>query len=152
MLSKKNRQVQADTPNTVIGKGVTLEAAKLTGQESVRIDGAFKGDIDISGTLVLGEECCVTGDIHARDIIAAGRVNGHMRCDTVLHMAATARITGNVEAESLIVDEGTQIEGTYKIGDDASGGSGGSSASSAVPGKMPSPVKAPGPGQVVSSK
>jgi cytoskeletal protein CcmA (bactofilin family) len=140
MISKKNRQL-AETPNTVIGKGITLEAAKLTGQESVRIDGVFKGDIDISGTLVMGEDCCVTGDIHARYIIAAGKVNGHMRCDTVLHMAATARITGNVEAESLIVDEGTQIEGTYKIGDGAS------SASSTGIGKLPTPLKAPGPGQ-----
>jgi cytoskeletal protein CcmA (bactofilin family) len=141
MISKKNRQAQVDTPNTVIGKGITLEAAKLTGQESVRIDGVFKGDIDISGTLVLGEECSVTGDIHARYIVAAGRVNGHMRCDTVLHMAATTRITGNVEAESLIVDEGAQIEGTYKIGDFAS------NASSTGPSKMPTPVKAPGPGE-----
>ncbi len=117
MLSKKNRQ--DETPSTVIGKGVSLEAARMTGQESVRIDGTFKGDIDIAGTLVLGEECCVTGDVHARYIIAAGRVNGHMRCDTVLHMASTARIVGDVEAQSLIVDEGTQINGTYKIGDTA---------------------------------
>ncbi len=117
MFSKKNSPLQAETPNTLIGKGVFLEAARMTGQESVRIDGNYKGEIDIDGTLVLGDTSNITGNIHAKYIVAAGFVDGNLSCDTILHMASTARIVGNVEAQSLIVDEGSQINGKYKIGD-----------------------------------
>ncbi len=117
-MRSKNNSIQADTPSTIIGKGITLEAARLTGQESVRIDGNFTGDIDMEGTLILGDTSHVTGNVHARYIIAAGLVEGHLRCDTVLHMAASARIIGDVETQALIVDEGSQISGKYKVGSD----------------------------------
>ena len=105
-----------DTPSTVIGKGVYLEAVRMSGQESVRIDGIYKGTIDIDGSLVLGDSGSITGDVNANYFLVAGEVNGNITCETQLHFASTARVFGDIKARSLIVDEGSQVTGRYSVG------------------------------------
>ena len=117
MFSKKSTHAKLDLPNTVIGKGVMLEAAKMTGQESIRIDGDYKGEINIDASLVLGDTSIVTGDIRARYIVVAGQVHGNIHCDTVLHFASTAQVFGDIVAQALIMDEGSQVNGHYRVGE-----------------------------------
>jgi cytoskeletal protein CcmA (bactofilin family) len=115
-FSKKAAAVNdLDTPSTVIGKGVYIEAARMTGDESVRIDGIYKGNIEINGSLVLGDSGSVTGDIHASYFLVAGEVNGNIACDTQLHFASTSKVSGDVQAASLVVDEGAQVSGRYIV-------------------------------------
>lgn len=116
MFNKKPATAQLSAPETVIGKGVFIEAVKMTGKESVRIDGNFTGLIDIDGSLILSDTSHVTGDVKAKYILAAGNVKGNILCDTVLHMASTAKIIGDVRTQTLIADEGCQVEGRYHVG------------------------------------
>ncbi|MCL2215486.1 MAG: polymer-forming cytoskeletal protein [Defluviitaleaceae bacterium] len=118
MFFKKSNAPTAslDAPNTVIGKGMYLEAARLSGNESVRIDGIYKGQIDIDGSLVLGDSGSVAGDVRANYFLVAGEVTGNINCSSQLHFASTAKIFGDVQASSLIVDEGAQVSGKYAIG------------------------------------
>jgi cytoskeletal protein CcmA (bactofilin family) len=107
-----------DSPSTVIGKGVYLEAARMKGHESVRIGGIYKGNIEIEGSLVLGDSGSVTGDIQATYFLVAGEVNGNIACDTQLHFASTSKVFGDVQANSLVVDEGAQVSGRYIVSGD----------------------------------
>jgi len=109
---------ELDAPNTVIGKGVYLEAIRMSGQESVRIDGIYKGAIEIDGSLVLGDSGSITGDINANYFLVAGEVNGNITCETQLHFASTAKVMGDIKTSSLIVDEGSQVAGRYSVGSD----------------------------------
>jgi len=119
MLWKKTTvQQNLDSPGTVIGKGVYLEAARMTGHETIRIEGIYKGSIDVEGSLVLGEQGSITGDVNADYILLAGEVIGNIKCGTQLHLASTARIEGDVQASSLVVDEGSYISGRYIVGVD----------------------------------
>ncbi|MDR1663820.1 MAG: polymer-forming cytoskeletal protein [Clostridiales bacterium] len=117
MFSKKAAAPHMDAPSTVISRGIQLEAASMTGGESVRIDGVFRGNIDIDGSLVLGDSGTVIGDITANMIVVAGRVSGNIRCGSMLHFASTAKVSGDIETQSLIVDEGSQISGRYTVGE-----------------------------------
>lgn len=117
MLFRKSNTQELNAPNTVIGEGMYLEAAKLTGQESVRIDGVYNGTIDIDGSLVLGDSGSITGDVQASYFLVAGEMNGNIDCHTQLHFASTARVMGDVNAKSLIVDEGSQVTGRYSVGE-----------------------------------
>lgn len=107
-----------DTPGTVIGKDVQIEAVRLTGQESVRIEGTYKGFVDLEGSLVLGESGSITGDVRANYFLVAGEVDGDIYCSTQLHLVSTAKVIGNIQAPSLIVDEGSQVTGRFIIGAD----------------------------------
>ncbi|MCL2420772.1 MAG: polymer-forming cytoskeletal protein [Defluviitaleaceae bacterium] len=106
-----------ELPNTIIGNGTTLEAALLTGKESIRIDGTFYGNVDLEGNLILGDTGVIEGNVHAKYIIAAGQIKGNVECDTVLHVASTALINGDIRARSIIVDDGGQLNGSYQVGE-----------------------------------
>jgi len=120
MLFFKKAAATSDlnAPGTVIGKGVYLEAARLTGDESVRVEGIFKGTIEISASLVLGDCGSITGDVRAGYFLVAGEVNGNIMCDTQLHFASTSKVVGDVQSASLVVDEGAQVSGRYIVSGD----------------------------------
>ena len=120
MFGKKTVAPQVDVPHTVIGQGITLESALLTGKESVRIDGIFYGDVNLEGSLILGETGTIEGNVHAKYIIAAGLIKGNIECDTVLHVSPTARIYGDIKTSAIIVDEGGLLNGRYQVGEPSS--------------------------------
>ena len=119
MFGKKSDPPAApvELPNTIIGHGITLESALLTGKEAIRIDGTFYGNVDLEGNLILGDTGIVEGNIHAKYMIVAGQVRGNIECDTILHVSSTARIYGDIKARSLIVDDGGQLNGSYQVGE-----------------------------------
>jgi len=116
MFFKKVAEQALNTPNTVIGEGMHLEAVRMTGAESVRIDGTYKGNLELDGSLVLGDSGVIHGDVEASYFLVAGEMTGNVKCHTQLHFASTAKIVGDIEAQSLIVDEGSQVSGRYKVG------------------------------------
>jgi len=118
MFFKKTAADSADlnSPNTVIGKGVYLEAVRMTGQESIRIDGMYKGAIEIEGSLVLGDSGNIIGDVIANYFLVAGEMNGNIKCTSQLHLASTARVSGDIQTPSLVVDEGSEVTGRYLVG------------------------------------
>ena len=107
-----------DNPKTIIGSGIYIEAAKMTGQESIRIDGIFKGSIEVEGNLVLGESGSITGNVRANYFLVAGEVTGNITCTSQVHFASTAKVEGDIETSSLIVDEGSKVSGKYTVGTD----------------------------------
>ena len=117
MFFKKVAKQELNAPNTVLGEGMYLEAGRMTGQESVRIDGVYKGAIEIDGSLVLGDSGSITGNVQASYFLVAGEMMGNVKCHTQLHFASTARVVGDVTAQSLIIDEGSQVTGRYRIGE-----------------------------------
>ena len=120
MFFKKVAKKDLNSPNTVLGDGMHLEAAKMTGAESVRIDGIYQGVIDIDGSLVLGDTGNIKGDVSANYFLIAGHMNGNVACHSQLHFTSTANVTGDVVAMSLIIDEGCRVSGQYKIGESRS--------------------------------
>jgi len=118
MLFKKTavQVAELDSPSTVIGKGIYLEAIRMSGQESIRVDGMYKGAIETEGSLVLGDSGSIIGDVSANYFLVAGEMTGNIKCATQLHLASSAKVSGNIQAASLIVDEGCQVSGSYSIG------------------------------------
>jgi len=116
MFFKKVAEQALNAPNTVIGEGMSIEAIRMTGPESVRIDGTYKGNLELDGSLVLGDSGVIVGNVEASYFLVAGEVTGNVKCHTQLHFASTAKIVGDIEAQSLIVDEGSQVSGRYRVG------------------------------------
>ena len=116
MFFKKVAEQALNAPNTVIGEGMSIEAIRMTGAESVRIDGTYKGNLELDGSLVLGDSGVIHGNVDASYFLVAGEITGNIKCHTQLHFASTAKVVGDIEAQSLIVDEGSQVTGRYRVG------------------------------------
>ena len=106
-----------DAPATVIGEGTRIESALLTSQRSVRINGYYKGIIDIDSSLVLGDTGIIIGDVTAKYFLIAGEITGNITCTSQVHLASTAKVYGDVVAATMVVDDGAKISGRYIIGE-----------------------------------
>lgn len=115
--SSPANQNELDAPATVIGEGTRIEAAMLSSQRGVRINGYYKGVIDIDSSLVLGDTGMIVGDVTAKYFLVAGEVTGNITCASKVHLASSARVYGDVAASAMEVDEGAKVSGRYIIGD-----------------------------------
>ena len=106
-----------DAPATIIGEGTRIESSLLTSQRSVRINGYYKGIIDIDSSLVLGDTGIIIGDVTAKYFLVAGEITGNINCTSQVHLASTARVFGDVVAASMVVDDGAKVSGRYIIGE-----------------------------------
>ena len=117
MFGKKTEKAKSDVPNTVIGQGITIEAALLTGDESVRIDGTFFGNIDLNAKLILGPTGRIEGKIRAQEMQVSGEIEGNVECGESLRIGSTAKVNGDIKTPRASVDEGGQLNGRYMVGE-----------------------------------
>ena len=125
--------MDTDKP-TVIDSHADIEG-KLSGKDA-HILGRFKGEIELSGRLMLGESSHVDARVAADLAEIAGEYKGDMKVRSLI-LLEKARIEGTLEAQSLAVREGAQLNGSVNLGTAA-----GSRASQAeAPAKGASPAK-----------
>ncbi len=100
---QKNRK-NPDAVETVLGDGAAFEG-NVSCEGSMKVEGILKGDVKVSGTLVVGPNGSVTGDISAGEVIVFGKVNGKIDAGA-LEIKATGEITGEVLIETLVTEAG----------------------------------------------
>lgn len=102
-----------DQPQTerisVLGRGIVVEGT-LRCDDALRIDGTFRGSIDATAPLTIGEPGHVIGDVRARDLFVAGEVDGDLSAE-LLGLRATARVSGDIECGAITVDNGAWFHG-----------------------------------------
>jgi len=100
--------------NALLGRGSEFEG-KLTFEGTVRIDGKFNGTILTDDTLVVGEGAKVSAEVTCGTIIVHGEVVGNIRARSAVELHQPARVRGNIETPSLMVDRGVVFEGQAKM-------------------------------------
>jgi len=100
--------------NALLGRGSEFEG-KLTFEGTVRIDGKFTGTIITGDVLVVGEGAKVSAEITCGTIIVHGEVNGNIRALHAVELHHPAKMRGNVESPSLMVEKGVVFEGQSKM-------------------------------------
>ena len=115
MQKKQSMAVISKNTDTVIGEGIIFEEALLKGSGVIRIDGRFSGTIDLEGHIILGETGFVSGDVTADSALFAGRFQGNLYIENILHMTASSVLTGKIETGKLIIDEGAVLNGSCNV-------------------------------------
>lgn len=94
---------------TVLGANSTMEG-KLSSSTNVRLDGTFKGTLEITGNILVGETAKIEADINAKNISVAGAVRGNISGKKV-QLLRTGRVWGDIRAAALTTEEGAFIDG-----------------------------------------
>jgi cytoskeletal protein CcmA (bactofilin family) len=115
--------------NALLGRGSEFDG-KLTFEGTVRIDGKFTGSINTGDVLVVGEGAKIAAEITCGTIIVHGEVNGNIRAKTAIELHHPAKVRGNVETPSLMIEKGVLFEGQSKMENLEKGGGFKSSSSS----------------------
>ncbi|MFZ2357415.1 MAG: polymer-forming cytoskeletal protein [Candidatus Omnitrophota bacterium] len=114
-MFKKNDLPQTDD------KVINIEAGmqgnlKFTGPVNLRLNGDFEGDLEARGVLIIGEKANVKAKtVKGDSITILGRVEGDIICSKRLELAASARVTGNIEAPLLVIAEGALLKGDCQM-------------------------------------
>src|SRR3979411_110265 len=94
----------------LLGAGAEFEG-KLTFKGTVRIDAKFKGSIVTNDVLVVGEHARIDAEITCGTVVVQGEVNGNIKAKSAVELPRSARVRGNVETSSLVVEKGAYLQG-----------------------------------------
>lgn len=103
----------SQTLNTIIGRGTLFEGVMKV-DNSVRIDGIFKGELTCSGALTISQSGEAYAHLEGKDIYINGIVRGTVRAEKV-RLDSQARFIGDVYASALSVSEGAVFHGSCSM-------------------------------------
>ncbi len=97
---------------TIIGAGAVLDGP-LTTKDSTRIDGTVKGNVTVSGALIVGQEGKIIGTVSAMNAYVAGEISGNVSAPQgKIEISDTGRIIGDVTCKGIIIDENAVFQGS----------------------------------------
>ena len=105
---------EKDQINAFLGKDTEFEG-KLSFTGAVRLDGRFKGEILTEGTLIVGETAVIEADIRVARIIVSGEIRGNIVAGERIEIKAPAKVFGNIQSPTVIIEEGVVFEGNCKM-------------------------------------
>jgi len=100
--------------NAFLGAG-TKFTGHLSFEGSVRIDGHFLGTINATGTLILGREALVKGEVEVASLNANGTFIGTVRASRHAHLHDHAVFDGHIITPELSMDQGAVLNGTIEM-------------------------------------
>ena len=107
-MRKKDNFANGET--TVIGAGTVVDG-NVSLSASARIDGIINGDVTSKGTLIVGSEGSVNGNITTMDLMVAGNVKGNVTADEKIAMVAKGKLYGDISTKTLTIDESALFQG-----------------------------------------
>ncbi len=103
---------------SIIAAGTTLLGDVETAG-TLRVEGAIAGSKVRADVVVLGASGTIAGDVHAREAVIAGRVDGEMVITERLELQSSAVIDGSVATPVLVVHDGAAVRGNVRAGSSA---------------------------------
>lgn len=99
---------------SVLGSGIVWKG-NLSGSGGVRIEGAFEGEINLRGLLVIGASGRVTcPHIRANVVVIAGAIRGDITAEKV-EIRSTGRVWGDVVTAAFSTEEGAFLRGQIRM-------------------------------------
>jgi cytoskeletal protein CcmA (bactofilin family) len=98
----------------ILGKGSEVEG-KLRFDGTARIDGKFKGEIQSAGTLIIGEQAPIDGELDVDGAIVSGEVHGNITAKTRIELHAPAKLYGNLTTPVIVIQEGVIFDGNCQM-------------------------------------
>lgn len=118
MASNKGRRSldTVDGFTTSIG-AESIFTGTIGGSGHAIILGRVEGNSDLTGTLVIAEGGNWLGDISAKHIVIAGRVEGAVTAREKMEILSTAQIKGSLTSPFIAIAEGAVHEGEIHMGE-----------------------------------
>jgi cytoskeletal protein CcmA (bactofilin family) len=78
---------------------------------TVVFDAKFSGEITSKDTLIIGERGVVHANVQAVNLVVRGELVGDVMASARVELKSTARLTGNIEAPIIVMEEGAVHDG-----------------------------------------
>jgi cytoskeletal protein CcmA (bactofilin family) len=103
-----------ESPQSVISNDIEI-IGTIKGTGSVRIDGKLEGELHCGGDAIIGKSAQIKGNIVVTSATIEGAVNGNITAKDRIEMKSTARVTGDIRAKRLSVEDGVTFIGRSEV-------------------------------------
>ena len=109
------REIKEGNLSGFVGSG-TVVTGEANFKAMMRVDGHLSGRISSSsGTLIVGANGKVEANIEVAIAMIHGTVNGDIIATQRLELGRAAKLNGNIQTASLVIEPGALFEGTCKM-------------------------------------
>jgi len=109
------KDIKEGTLSGFVGGG-TVVTGEANFKAMMRIDGHMSGRVNSSsGTLIVGANGKVDANIEVAVAIIHGTINGDIIATQRLELGRAAKVNGNIQTPSLIIEQGAVFEGSCKM-------------------------------------
>jgi cytoskeletal protein CcmA (bactofilin family) len=99
-----------------ISQGIKIKG-EVTGSEDLFVDGVVDGKLNLAnGSLTIGPNGHVKADVHAREVIVRGKIEGKVTGRDRVQLWSTGQITGEVQTDRLAIEDGASLRGKVEAG------------------------------------
>jgi cytoskeletal protein CcmA (bactofilin family) len=100
---------------TVLSQGVLVKG-DLSGKEDLLIEGQCEGTLDFHDhCLTIGPEGQVKSEIHARQVVVHGTVNGRISAKDRVEIRKTGTVVGDIVSAGVAIEDGAYFKGSIEI-------------------------------------
>lgn len=119
--SKQPTAVPLESPEEInkiayLGKDLNIKGV-ISGQDDIRIDGKFEGDLKLKGKLDIQQSAKIKGSAVAKTMYVKGTVEGKLAAGSKMIIDHSAKIEGKLFTPVISVVEGAQFNGELKMVD-----------------------------------
>ncbi|MGC1323811.1 MAG: polymer-forming cytoskeletal protein [Candidatus Udaeobacter sp.] len=111
--------MQSD-PSVVPGGALLSRGVSIKGSvkflNELLLEGEVEGTIVSTGTLTIGEQARVRGEIRTKSVNVRGTVEGNIFVTERCELHANCTVRGDIEAPRLVVSENATFLGSAKVG------------------------------------
>ena len=108
------RDARAEAEQPLLAAGSEFEGLVLL-HGPARIEGRVRGEI-LGSSLWIGPSGSVDARVDVDQLVISGEVTGHVRVSGRVELRATARVSADLAARSLVLEEGSFLEGRCSAG------------------------------------
>ncbi len=94
----------------LVGFGTEING-DIKSSGDLRIDGILVGNLNVKGTVVVGETGKIKGELVCKNSDISGVVEGKITVDELLSLKSSARINGDITVGKLAIEPGCKFTG-----------------------------------------
>lgn len=99
----------------VLASDVEIKGSIKFSQDLI-IDGRIEGEVISDGSLTIGENADIKGEIRTKSVSIFGKVNGNITVQDSCELKANAELIGDIQAGTLSIEPGATFMGQSSVG------------------------------------
>ncbi|MBA4240935.1 MAG: cell shape determination protein CcmA [Sphingobacteriaceae bacterium] len=116
MFQKVNKSSAVESSSiNLIGNGTHI-TGDINSNGDVRIDGTLKGNLSISGKLVVGPSGNIEGNVVCQNADISGEIHGKVTVSELLSLKSSAKLLGDIIAGKISIEPNATFTGTCNMG------------------------------------
>lgn len=105
---------EPSTSKNILTSDVELTGTLKFATEMI-FDGKLDGEIISEGTLILGKNAVVKGEVRTKSVTIHGTVNGNVTVQERCELKSNAELLGDLKAMRIIIEEGATFIGHSEV-------------------------------------